>query len=215
MARPPGPGYELIKRGIDVVGAVFGLVLLAPLLVGFAVAIRATSAGPALFRQTRLGRHRREFTCLKYRTMHVDADDAPHRAYVRRLLTEEDAPHGGRSGVFKLDADPRVTAVGRLLRRTSLDELPQLLNVLRGEMSLVGPRPALPWEAELYRPEHLRRFEVKPGMTGLWQVSGRSTVSMREALDLDVQYVQRRSLRMDLSILARTVPAVLDLGRAR
>jgi lipopolysaccharide/colanic/teichoic acid biosynthesis glycosyltransferase len=197
------------KRLLDVILCAVGLLVLFPVLVGIALAVRLTSRGPALFRQERLGLGARPFTCLKFRTMYVDAPDALHREYVTRLLTEAAPPSGGIGGLFKLEHDPRVTPIGRWLRRTSLDELPQLVNVLRGDMSLVGPRPALAWETELYRPEEHRRFEVLPGITGLWQVSGRSRLSMREALALDVEYVRRRSLTLDLWILARTIPTVL------
>jgi lipopolysaccharide/colanic/teichoic acid biosynthesis glycosyltransferase len=209
-AREHLPGHvPRTKRLLDVTLSTLALLLLSPVLAAIAVAVRLTSPGPALFRQERVGLHARPFLCLKFRTMRVDAADAPHRQYVTRLLTEAAPPTGSARGLFKLEDDPRVTPIGRLLRRTSLDELPQLVNVLRGEMSLVGPRPALAWEAELYLPEEHRRFEVLPGITGLWQVSGRSRLSMREALALDVEYVRRRSLALDLWILARTVPAVL------
>jgi lipopolysaccharide/colanic/teichoic acid biosynthesis glycosyltransferase len=197
------------KRLLDVALSVLALLVLSPVLATIAVAVRLTSRGPSLFRQERLGLAARPFTCLKFRTMYADAADAPHREYVTRLLTEATPPRGGATGLFKIERDPRVTPFGRWLRRTSLDELPQLVNVLRGEMSLVGPRPALAWEAALYRPEEHRRFEVLPGITGLWQVSGRSRLSMREALALDLEYVRRRSLALDLQILARTVPTVL------
>jgi lipopolysaccharide/colanic/teichoic acid biosynthesis glycosyltransferase len=199
---------ERLERVIDLVVATAALVVLAPLLAVLAVVIRATSRGPALFRQERVGRHGERFVCFKFRTMYEDNDDAIHRDYVRRLLTEERPPEGGEAGVYKLAHDPRVTPVGRWLRRTSLDELPQLFNVVGGDMSLVGPRPALAWEVDLFEPHHLKRFDVKPGITGLWQVSGRSRVSARDALDLDVAYVEQRSLAVYLAILART-PAVL------
>jgi lipopolysaccharide/colanic/teichoic acid biosynthesis glycosyltransferase len=202
---------ERLERVIDVVVATAALVVLAPLLAVLTMVIRATSRGPAVFRQERVGRHGERFVCLKFRTMYEDNDDAIHRDYVRRLLTDERPPEGGEAGVYKLAHDPRVTPVGRWLRRTSLDELPQLFNVVRGDMSLVGPRPSLPWEVDLFEPHHLKRFEVKPGITGLWQVSGRSRVSVRDALDLDVAYVEQRSLAFDLAILART-PAVLVRG---
>jgi lipopolysaccharide/colanic/teichoic acid biosynthesis glycosyltransferase len=205
---PVRPSVPATKRLLDVTLSALALVVLSPLMIAIAAAVRFTSPGPALFRQERLGLGRRPFSCLKFRTMYVNAGDAPHRQYVTRLLTEA-APPGGATGLFKLGEDPRVTPVGSWLRRTSLDELPQLINVLRGEMSLVGPRPALSWEADLYRPEDHRRFDVLPGMTGLWQVSGRSRLSMRDALALDVEYVRRRSLVLDLWILARTVPTVL------
>jgi lipopolysaccharide/colanic/teichoic acid biosynthesis glycosyltransferase len=151
---------------------------------------------------------------LKFRSMTDGCDDAVHREYNLRELAGED-PREGRTGVYKPAADPRITRIGRLLRVTSLDELPQLINVLKGEMALVGPRPALDWEVALYQPHHRERLLVKPGITGLWQVSGRNLLSMREALDLDVEYVRRRSVRLDLTILARTVPAVLRPGLTR
>jgi lipopolysaccharide/colanic/teichoic acid biosynthesis glycosyltransferase len=198
-----------VKRCLDVLVAGSALAVLSPLLLALAVAVRLTSRGPAVFRQERLGQGGQPFTVLKFRTMFTDTDDAVHRAYVTRLLTDEVPVAGGSSGLYKLEADPRVTPIGRWLRRTSLDELPQLFNVLRGEMSLVGPRPALAWEAKLYRESDHQRFEVPPGITGLWQVSGRSRLSMREALALDVEYVRRRSLWLDLLILARTIPTVL------
>jgi lipopolysaccharide/colanic/teichoic acid biosynthesis glycosyltransferase len=173
----------------------------------------STSAGPALFRQERLGRDKRPFTMLKLRTMYVGKDDRIHRDYVASLLSTgtEAAVTPGR-GLYKLDSDPRVTRVGAWLRRTSLDELPQLINVLHGEMSLVGPRPVLPWEAEIFGERYQRRFAVKPGLTGLWQVSGRSRLTMSKALELDVEYVARRSFTFDLMILIRTIPAMLRGG---
>ena len=197
------------KRSLDTAVAALLLVLVSPLLLGLAIAVRLTSRGPAFFRQERLGRGGRPFMMLKFRTMYTDTDDDVHRQYVTQLLTEDAPAAGGSGGLYKLEADPRITPVGRWLRRTSLDELPQLVNVLRGEMSLVGPRPALAWEAELYRDGDHERFEVLPGITGLWQVSGRSRLSMREALALDVEYVRRQSLWLDLWILARTIPTVL------
>jgi lipopolysaccharide/colanic/teichoic acid biosynthesis glycosyltransferase len=194
------------KRVLDLAIAVPSLLLLAPLMLMVAVVVRLTSPGPVLLRQTRIGRHERPFTMLKFRTMHIDADDLAHREFNRlELLGELDVG----DGVYKLKDDERITPVGRFLRRFSIDELPQLLNVLRGEMSIVGPRPSLPWEVELYGPEQRRRQEVLPGMTGLWQVSGRNRLSMPEMLALDVAYVEQYSLRLDLAILLRTPWAVL------
>jgi lipopolysaccharide/colanic/teichoic acid biosynthesis glycosyltransferase len=206
-------GQDSAKRAVDLAVALALILTLAPLLVILILLVRSTSAGPALFRQQRLGRDQRPFTMLKLRTMHVGRDDRIHREYVASLLSpgSEAVPSPGR-GLYKLEADPRVTRVGAWLRRTSLDELPQLCNVLRGEMSLVGPRPVLPWEAELFGEQYLRRFAVRPGLTGLWQVSGRSRLSMGKALELDVEYVARRSFWFDLVILIRTVPAVLRGG---
>lgn len=188
------------------------IIAVAPLLLLLYLLVRSTSAGPALFRQERLGRNKQPFTMLKLRTMYIDNDDWIHRDYVTRLLSADQIAPAGDSGLFKLAADPRITPLGAWLRRTSLDELPQLLNVLRGEMSLVGPRPVLPWEAPLFEEAHQQRFAVKPGITGLWQVSGRSRLSMRKALELDVEYVIRRSFTLDLAILLRTVPAVFRGG---
>ena len=206
-------GPDTAKRALDLAVALVLIAALAPVLAVLMLLVRATSAGPALFRQQRLGRDQRPFTMLKLRTMHVGRDDRIHREYVTGLLSPggEAFAAPGR-GLYKLDADPRVTRVGGWLRRTSLDELPQLCNVLRGQMSLVGPRPVLPWEAELFGEAYRRRFAVKPGLTGLWQVSGRSRLSMATALELDVEYVARRSFRLDLVILIRTVPALLRGG---
>jgi lipopolysaccharide/colanic/teichoic acid biosynthesis glycosyltransferase len=204
---PPG---RLAKRVLDLTVALPCLILAAPLLLAVAVMIRLTTPGPALFRQVRLGRDRRPFMLCKFRTMYSGCPDDAHREYVRKLLTDSRPPDGGRVGVFKLDGDARITPVGRLLRRTSIDELPQLLNVIRGDMSLVGPRPALDWEAEMFGAGHERRFAVPPGLTGLWQVSGRNALTMKDGLDLDVEYVGRQSLALDLWILARTIPVVLS-----
>ena len=205
---------RFISRILDISIAALALIGLAPLMGVIALVIRATSSGPALFRQTRVGRLGAPFAMLKFRSMYDTADDRLHREYVRRMLTNEDEVPRGPSGLFKLDQDPRITPIGRLLRRSSLDELPQLFNVLRGEMSLIGPRPALPWEVTLYQPHHHLRFQVRPGLTGLWQVSGRNKLNMNEALDLDVQYVERWSLGLDLRILAITLPAIWR-GEAR
>jgi len=203
------------KRALDLVLASACLILLSPLLVVAAVIVRLTSPGPALFRQTRLGRGQQPFVLYKFRTMYAGSSDDVHRQYVVQLLTLDQPPTGGRRGLYKLEDDARITKVGRLLRRTSIDELPQLFNVIRGEMSLVGPRPALPWESELIGPEHARRFLVSPGLTGLWQVSGRNSLTMKEGLDLDIEYVDRRSFGLDLAILARTLPVVLSTTGAR
>lgn len=181
--------------------------MLSPFLLAVAVLIRLDSRGPALFRQVRLGRDRRPFEVLKFRTMKAGAPDAAHREYIAQLAAGEVSGEGLR----KLTADPRVTRVGRVLRATSLDELPQLLNVLAGQMSLVGPRPALEYELEHYQPHHFERFAVRPGLTGLWQVSGRARVGFNEMLDLDVAYARDHGPVTDLRILLRT-PASL-VGR--
>jgi lipopolysaccharide/colanic/teichoic acid biosynthesis glycosyltransferase len=202
---------QAAKRAIDLVLAGALLILLSPVLAVIVVTVRLTSPGPALFRQVRVGYLRTPFVMLKFRSMRQDSDEALHRAYVTSMLTGQAVPADPERAVYKVTgaADPRVTPVGWFLRKASLDELPQLINVLRGEMSLVGPRPALPWEVELFDPRHHVRFAVKPGITGLWQTSGRSMLTMRQALDLDVAYVQRRNLSLDLITLLRTVPAVM------
>jgi lipopolysaccharide/colanic/teichoic acid biosynthesis glycosyltransferase len=201
---------RLAKRLLDLTVALPCLILAAPLLLAVAMAIRLTTPGPALFRQVRLGRNRRPFELCKFRTMYTGCPDDVHREYVRKLLTDDQPPDGGRAGVFKLDGDDRITPVGRLLRRTSIDELPQLINIIRGDMSLVGPRPALAWEAEMFGAGYDRRFAVPPGLTGLWQVSGRNALTMKQGLELDLEYVGRQSLALDLWILARTIPVVLS-----
>ena len=198
------------KRLFDLGVGSLCLVVLSPLLLVVAVVVRLTTPGPALFRQVRVGRDSRPFVLYKFRTMYDGSPSDIHQEYVRKLLTDDQPPVGGPGGLYKLEDDARITPIGRLLRRTSLDELPQLFNVIRGEMSLVGPRPALAWEAELMAPAHAHRFLALPGLTGLWQVSGRSRLTMRQALDLDVEYVRRQSLLFDLGILLKTIPVVFS-----
>ena len=202
------------KRLLDLIGSLAAVVVLAPFLVLVWCLVRSTSAGPALYRQERLGRRKRPFTLLKFRTMYVNNNDQAHRQYVTSLLSDRQTPPGGQRRLYKLENDPRITAAGTWLRRLSLDELPQLFNVIKGEMSLVGPRPVLAWEAEMFREQDHRRFEVKPGITGLWQVSGRSKLSYQEQLELDVEYVRRLSFGLDLAILAGTIPALFRDGSA-
>jgi lipopolysaccharide/colanic/teichoic acid biosynthesis glycosyltransferase len=193
---------DVACRMLDLIGAAVMLIVLAPLFAVIAVAIKLDSRGPVLFRQRRVGRDRGEFMITKFRTMAHGADSAVHRDYVLALIAENvPAP--------KLSGDARVTRLGRLLRRMSLDELPQLWNVLRGHMSLVGPRPPIPYEVSAYPAHWLPRFAVKPGITGQWQVSGRSTVSLEDMIAMDVDYVRRRSLWLNIWILLRTVPVVL------
>jgi lipopolysaccharide/colanic/teichoic acid biosynthesis glycosyltransferase len=199
------------KRAIDVLLATTAMLVLLPLFIVATVLVRATSRGPAFFRQTRIGRDRRPFEMWKFRTMYEDSDDAIHREFVAGLRTDIPSDRVDGKDVYKLTHDPRITPLGRWLRRLSVDELPQLINVLQGTMSLVGPRPALAWELELFGtlPRYPDRFAVKPGITGLWQVSGRGMLTMREAVTLDAEYVDRRSFGLDLLILLRTIPAVL------
>ena len=206
----------LVKRCADLLAV---LVLAGPALFVVIVVgalIRLDSPGPAIFRQERLGRNRRPFICYKLRTMKVDAPEAPHQAFIAELMREDTDVTPGPDGLFKMTNDARITRLGGLLRSTSLDELPQLLNVLRGEMSLVGPRPVVAYELEHYRPLDMQRFDVLPGLTGLWQVSGRSSRSYREMLDLDVEYAQRWSPWLDVEVFFRTFATLVrGAGGAR
>jgi lipopolysaccharide/colanic/teichoic acid biosynthesis glycosyltransferase len=199
-----------MPRVVDLVLGGAALLVLAPLMAGVALLVKCTSRGSVLFAQTRLGQDGKPFRMLKFRTMFANCDDRLHREYVQKLLTTPADSLRSPGGLYKLVDDPRITRLGRWLRRSSLDELPQLINVLRGEMSLVGPRPALPWEAAMYDPRYATRFDVRPGITGLWQISGRNRLTATQALDLDVEYVERRSFRLDLAILCRTIPTVLS-----
>jgi lipopolysaccharide/colanic/teichoic acid biosynthesis glycosyltransferase len=200
-----------VKRTVDIVGALILLTLVLPLLALAVAAVAADSRGPVLFRQTRHGLDGRTFTMLKFRTMVRDASSQVHRDFIAHLVSGDGSHPAGT--LKKLTADARVTRVGRVLRATSIDELPQLVNVLRGEMSLVGPRPALSYELEHYRPEHFERFWVRPGLTGLWQVSGRSELGFVEMLTLDTEYARHHGPRLDFAILART-PIAMSRKRA-
>jgi len=195
------PRQAALERAIDVVGALALIAIGAPVVAIAAIAVVLEDGGPPWFAQVRVGQHGRPFVLYKLRTMGVDAE------FRKATLLDRNEVCGP---AFKIRDDPRVTRVGRWLRRSSIDELPQLLNVLRGEMSLVGPRPALPEEVAAHGARGRRRLEVKPGLTGLWQVSGRASLPYDEWLDLDLAYVERRSVGLDLWLLARTVPAVLS-----
>ena len=206
-------GYAL-KRSIDMAGALAGIVLLSPLMLLAAAAVALTSRGPIIFRQTRLGQGGRPFTFYKFRSMVANGDDRIHRAFVAGLIDGEpdrrEAGADAEERLYKLTSDPRITAVGRFIRKTSIDELPQLFNVLKGDMSLVGPRPPIPYEAARYQAWHLRRLlSAKPGLTGLWQVEGRSKVSFNEMVRMDLRYIRDCSLELDLRILLKTVKVVL------
>ena len=191
-----------LKRSLDILGSAALLALLAPMMLVIAFLIRRDSPGPVFFRQTRLGIDLHEFTLLKFRTMHEGTDEAPHREYIKQIMTSDALP--GSNNLYKLDRSDSVTRVGRWLRKTSLDELPQLINVLRGDMSLVGPRPLIPYELELFSPHHFERFLVPAGLTGLWQVEARAHSTFGEALDLDVAYARGWSLGLDLRLVLRT-----------
>jgi lipopolysaccharide/colanic/teichoic acid biosynthesis glycosyltransferase len=203
----------IIKRVIDIVCTSLILVLFAPLFVMIALLIKASSKGPVLFKQQRVGRYGKPFTFLKFRSMYINNDDSIHREYVAKLIANEAEQHKSNENdhnTYKLMDDKRVTAMGRILRRSSMDELPQLLNVLKGDMSLVGPRPPLPYEVAVYQTWHRRRvLEVKPGITGLWQVTGRSRVKFDEMVRLDLRYATSWSPWLDLKILMRTPLAVI------
>jgi lipopolysaccharide/colanic/teichoic acid biosynthesis glycosyltransferase len=211
-AQQPAEGrlLDISCRALDIVGAAVLLVLLSPLLALIAILVRLDSPGSPIFRQRRVGRDTVPFTVNKFRTMHDGVPSDRHREFVLGLIAGEHREHTSPGPHFKMTEDQRITRFGRALRRSSLDELPQLWNVLRGDMSLVGPRPAIPYEVEHYPPHWFARFAVKPGVTGLWQVSGRSTVTLEEMVHLDVEYSHRRSFWLNLSILLRTVPAVLS-----
>ena len=201
-----------MKRAMDIVGSVVALLLASPFLLAIAAAIKATSKGPVFFRQNRIGQHGTPFEFLKFRSMYTGNDASKHKEYVQQLIAGKAECHtdGNGNGVFKLTKDPRITRVGAFLRRSSLDELPQLINVLKGEMSLVGPRPPLPYEVEKYDVWHRRRLlEAKPGITGLWQVSGRCRVAFDDMVRLDLRYARTVSPWVDLKILVRTPAAVV------
>jgi len=198
-------------RALDITVSAVLLVLLVPLFLIIAAAIRLDSAGRAVYRQRRVGRDLTPFTVNKFRTMRSGAGHETHRQFVVELIAggQSQGEASGEPNFFKIANDNRVTRVGHFLRKSSLDELPQLWNVLRGDMSLVGPRPPIPYEVDHYPPHWFDRFAVKPGMTGLWQVSGRSQLTLEEMIALDVDYARRRSFWLNLKILARTLPAVL------
>ncbi|EGW37809.1 sugar transferase [Desulfosporosinus sp. OT] len=198
--RPRLPGHELTKRAMDVIIAGLGLIIISPILLAIAIAIKISSDGPIFFGQERVGLNGRTFKMYKFRSMVVNAEELKAKL---AHLNEMSGP------VFKISNDPRVTTVGRFLRKTSLDELPQLWNVFLGSMSLVGPRPPLPNEVNMYDPKHRKRLAVKPGITCIWQISGRNEVDFEEWMEMDAEYVDRWSLWMDIEILAKTVPVVL------
>jgi len=203
---------KLGKQLLDLAIAIPTLIASVPILLLAMVLMQLADPGSVLFRQIRIGRGERPFTMLKLRTMRLGSDDSAFREFNTRELRGEPNPTG--DGILKLENDPRLLPMSRFLRRFSIDELPQLVNVIFGDMSLVGPRPCLPWEVELFTPEQRRRHEVLPGITGLWQVSGRNLLTMQQMLVLDLVYVEQQSFLLDLKILWQTVPAVL-LGHTR
>jgi lipopolysaccharide/colanic/teichoic acid biosynthesis glycosyltransferase len=204
--------YAFVKRAFDLVTSLALLTLLSPLMLLVAALVKCTSPGPIFFRQVRIGRMAKPFTMLKFRTMYVNNDNAVHQQYVSWFIkSSSQAQQSGKADVFKIKNDPRVTAIGRFLRKTSFDELPQLWNVVRGDMSLVGPRPPLQYEVDQYQRWHCRRvLEAKPGITGLWQVSGRSRTTFDEMVRLDLRYARTCSLWTDIKILLATPAAVIS-----
>lgn len=205
-------GYRM-KRWLDLIGASVALVLLSPLMLLVALLVATTSSGPVIFKQMRLGKGGVPFAFYKFRSMVVNMDDSIHRQFVANLINgdiDEKSQEGNNGPVYKIRSDPRVTWIGRIIRKTSIDELPQLFNVLRGDMSLVGPRPPIPYEAEIYQAWHLRRIlTAKPGITGLWQVQARSSVTFNEMVRLDLRYIRECSLALDMKILLKTVKVVI------
>jgi len=202
-----------IKRAVDVTGSLLALIVLGPLLLAIALVIKVSSPGPVIFRQARLGQHGLPFTMFKFRSMYAESDSTPHVDFIKRFIAGEvnGSDATPQSAVYKLTEDVRVTSIGRFLRRTSLDELPQLFNVIRGEMSLVGPRPPIRYELDQYDLWHRRRLlEAKPGITGLWQVTGRSSLRFDDMVRLDLEYATAWSLWLDLKILLRTARVVLS-----
>jgi exopolysaccharide biosynthesis polyprenyl glycosylphosphotransferase len=203
-----GKSVSFIKRAMDITGSLIALLFLAPVFFLIAVLIKATSEGPVFFRQKRVGQFGEEFTFLKFRSMHVNNDPAIHKQYIENLIQKKISES---SGTFKIKNDPRVTPVGRILRKTSMDELPQFFNVLQGNMSLVGPRPPIPYEFETYYLWHRRRIlEAKPGITGEWQVHGRSRTTFDDMVRMDLHYIRNQSIWVDLKILLKTPFAVIS-----
>ena len=204
------------KRVLDIIGSTFGLILLSPVMLCVAAIVKLTSPGPVFFRQQRVGAAGRTFTMFKFRSMQVNCDHRIHQQYVEGFIQSAPGMTSGKEAIFKLVNDPRLTPVGDFLRRSSIDELPQLFNVLRGEMSLVGPRPPLPYEVARYKRWHRRRvLEAKPGMTGLWQVTGRSRTTFDDMVRLDLRYAAKSSVWIDVKILLATPKAVLSGKGAR
>ena len=205
--------FSSIKRFMDTIGSALALLFLSPLILLIAIAIKLTSKGPVFFRQKRVGQYGEQFVFLKFRSMYANNDASEHKAYVKKLIAgaaQSQPSNGNGNGVYKLTTDSRITRIGSFLRKTSLDELPQFINVLKGEMSLVGPRPAIAYEVEAYDIWHRRRvLEAKPGITGLWQVNGRSRIKFDDMVRLDLRYAKTWSPWMDLKILMRTPVAVV------
>lgn len=198
-----------LKDALDLIIAIVGLVVFLPLLLIVGLAVKLDSPGPAIFKQKRIGKDGRVFTVCKFRSMYVNADDRPHREALKKLVEGEPAARVNGQGFFKPADDPRVTRLGRFLRASGLDELPQLINILRRDMSVVGPRPAIPYELELYKDWHHRRLAVRPGVTGLWQVKRHDTQNFDDVIRLDLEYIDSFSIWLDLKIILLTIPMTL------
>lgn len=209
----PSPGYRIAKRLLDVLFSLLALILLAPLLVIISAAVKLTSRGPALSKQTRVGRHGKPFDYLKFRTMYVDSAERAHDGYIRELMALKPERQEGAGSRAPM-RDPRFTRLGRFLRATSLDELPQFINVLRGDMSLVGPRPPINYELLFYDEKYWLRLSCRPGITGLWQIEGRATTTFDEMVEIDLKYIERASVWLDLQILFRTPISLVRGGGA-
>jgi lipopolysaccharide/colanic/teichoic acid biosynthesis glycosyltransferase len=201
--------YPTLKRIVDVAVSLAILMVTAPLWMLIALAIKLDSPGPVIFRQRRVGLHGHEFDMYKFRSMVADADPGPHQEAFRRYAAGEALDHDGHAPLYKKSKDSRVTRIGRLLRATNLDELPQLINVLKSEMSIVGPRPAIRYEVDAYEGWHHDRFQVPQGITGLWQLQARNRVSLEDMVRLDLEYIDRRSILLDLWLILLTVPGML------
>lgn len=209
LVQPASVLYSATKRLVDLFAALLLVIILLPALLLIGITVRMSSPGPILFRQARVGKDGRTFTLYKFRSMRADADPHVHEEAVARYFDGECIATGNSKAPYKLVHDSRITPFGSLLRKTSLDELPQLFNVIRGDMAIVGPRPALGYEVARYSDRELLRLAVPQGMTGLWQVKGRGRMGCREALALDLEYVRRRSLWLDLQIVLLTIPTVV------
>jgi len=198
--------YDYLKRILDLTLATIIMLGFLPVFLVLFILVKLTSRGPAFFVQERVGLRGKRFRMIKFRSMYADADHRVHREYVEKLIKKGEK--GGRT--YKLENDPRVTPLGRWMRKLSLDELPQFLNVLKGDMSLVGPRPPIPYELDIYKPWHFKRLDTKPGITGLWQVSGRNLLTFDQQAALDIKYIQHKSLAMDLTIIIKTIPVMFS-----
>lgn len=209
--------YLILKRIFDIIGSLALIVVLAPCFSIISLIIKLTSPGPVFFKQIRLGQNGRDFASVKFRTMYIDIDERVHKEFIRKLIQQDEVDEKKKRTIFKLTADDRITPIGRFLRKTALDELPQLLNVLKGDMSFVGPRPLIRYEIEFWQ-ENMddldidpikTRLRVKPGITGLWQICDKTEISFKEWIKIDLEYVKKQSFMLDLKILFKTIPAVM------